>query len=306
MTNERQRAYLAVAIAVVIITVSGPLIKIGLLLGAAPAAIAFYRMLGAGLACAAIGLWPSKSGEPKPKFARRDIGLTMLAGLLLATHYLLWIPSLTMTSTFASVLLTTTQPIFSIVGAWIFLKERTAKSAIAALGVAAVGILIIAMSDAQSLSTDKTALVGDLLALMGAMFAAMYFLCGRSARQRVDTMRYLGLLYLTSAAVIAVYMLLRGVSFAIADIRIWLCILGIALGVTVTGHSLLNWALKYLPASVIAVAILGEPLGAAVWALLFFGEGVSSPTLLGGGIVLIGILLYTYADARASGGAPFF
>lgn len=298
MPTEMKRAYPAVILSVVAVTIAGPLMKLALRYGASPAAIAFYRMVGAGLFCFLLS-FRRKQGAPKPKpIEKRDLLLTALGGALLAAHYLVWIPSLEMTSTFASVLLTCTQPIFSITGAYFLFHERTSRNALIALGVSVAGIAVIALSDLASFSASPTALIGDGLALIGAFFVAMFFLCGRTVRKRVDTMRYLGIVYLCAAIVIAVYVLSRRISLVIADGRVWLCLAGIVFICTLLGHGLMNWALKYVRAGIVAMALLGEPLGAAVWAALLFGERVTLPTLVGGLIVIAGVVLFSLATAK--------
>lgn len=285
------------------ITVSGPLIKLALSYGAQPSVIAFYRLFLTGLLMLIL-TFTNKNRRQEfallfRREARKDLLLTVLGGVLLAVHYLMWIPSLSLTSTFGSVVLVTTQPLFTIAGAYLFFRERTVRSALKGVALSMLGVVIIGLFDSSLLTHSKTGLLGDVLALAGAYFAAMYFLCGRVVRRRVSIEPYTGLLYLVSSVVLIVVAFVTNADLFPSDYRIWLTFLGLAFICTLFGHTMLNWALGYVKASFVSMALLGEPIGAAVFAYFFFGERVGPGTFLGGVLIIAGVLWFTTIEARA-------
>ncbi|MEF8855714.1 MAG: DMT family transporter, partial [Haloarculaceae archaeon] len=85
--------------------------------------------------------------------------------------------------------------------------------------------------------------------------------------------------------------------------REWLLFLGMAVGPGILGHTVLNWTLGHLESSVVSVALVGEPVGSAVLALLILGEVPGTWTLLGAPIVLAGIVLAVRGRSDGEGAA---
>jgi drug/metabolite transporter (DMT)-like permease len=57
------------------------------------------------------------------------------------------------------------------------------------------------------------------------------------------------------------------------------------------GHTTFNWALKHLPASMVAITTLGEPIGSTIMAYLILGEGLTLWKIFGGISIFSGILI---------------
>ena len=77
-------------------------------------------------------------------------------------------------------------------------------------------------------------------------------------------------------------------------------ILALALGPQLIGHTTFNWAIRRLPAPTVAMAILGEPVGAALLAWWLFDEAASPLQLAGFALLLGGIYLTARAESRSS------
>lgn len=289
---KRNKALL-VFLAVAGVSISGPMVKWSLACGASPVTIAFGRML----ISAALLLIPAvRSGELAAvlRAPRRQLLLSCAAGLLLALHYTAWMTSMSFASTFVSTALVCTQPLFVAALSGILLHEPIVRESIpgavvAVLGAAAIGLL--------SMSGEHGSLLGDALALLGAVFMAGHWLCGRAARRNLPAVGYMTFVYMVTAVCLLVISPLTG-GFR-ATVSSMGGILVLALVCTLGGHALMTYLLGFVSADVVSFALLGEPIGAAIWALLLFGEQVTPPLLIGGAAVIAGLAMYTAGQMRA-------
>jgi drug/metabolite transporter (DMT)-like permease len=249
-----------------------------------PTTIAFFRMF-----FSAIIMMLVLPFYCKRWFANRlDLFISILSGVLLGLHFYTWIAGLKITSIASSVVLVTTQPIFVAILGFIFLKERIGLVGIIAVILGLSGSYIVASGD---LGIDPTHLKGDVLSLLGAMFAGAYLFLGRFVRPRVDLVPYVFTVYATSSAVILALGLVTGTIAAPARGLDYFWFLLMAVGPTIFGHNLYNYALRHLPAFPVGISILGEPVLATIWGILIFAEHPYSSTLLGGLIIICAIVL---------------
>ncbi|MDX1662134.1 MAG: DMT family transporter [Gemmatimonadota bacterium] len=249
-------------------------------------AIAFWRM---GLAVAILlGL----SAALRVPFWRSWRGIDWWTGagasLLLALHFAFWIASLEYTTVAASVVLVSTQPVFVALLGWAFLKERPLPSAWIGIVLAFVGSAVVAGAD---FAVGSRALFGDLLALLGAVWISFYYVLARYLRATKDLLPYVTVIYGGTAAWLLIGGLAAGVPLTGFDVPTWAALALLAIGPTILGHSSMNYALRYLRAYQVNVAILGEPIGAALWAGLLLAETPGWGTWVGGSLILIGIWL---------------
>lgn len=248
--------------------------------------------------------------------ARREVtGLSgsdrlraLLAGVFLAVHFAAWIISLELTSVASSVVLVTTTPLWVAIFSPLFLKERMRKEVWWGLGLAFSGGVVVAASQAcvwennqvtcTSLSAffQGKALIGNLLALMGAWMAAGYLLVGRKVRPLISLRSYTLLVYSTAAVVLIGLAALNGYSFTGYTLPVFGWFLLLAIIPQVIGHSSFNWALRYLPATFVSLALLGEPVGATILAMIFLREVPMINEIIGGGMILAGIYLASLAN----------
>ncbi|MGI6554973.1 MAG: DMT family transporter [Bacillota bacterium] len=219
----------------------------------------------------------------------RDGAAAFVSGVFLAFHFATWILSLDYTSVASSTVLVTLQPVFVVLGSYIFLKETVSKKALLAGLLAIVGSVIIGLSDFR---IGGMALWGDFLALSGAVLIAVYMLIGRRLRQRLSLTAYTFLVYGACSVTLLLMDILTGTPLAPYSAQNWLLFLAMALIPTIMGHSLLNWNLKYLPASTVSVSVLGEPIGASILAGIFLHEMPAGLQVIGAGLILIGIYLF--------------
>lgn len=290
---KMNKAFL-VFLAVAGVSVSGPMVKWSLSCGASPVMIAFGRMLLTAL----ILLLPAlKSGELQQvlRAPKRQLGLACAAGLLLALHYTAWMSSLSFASTFVSTALVCTQPLFVAALSGVLLHEPIKREAIPGAIVAVIGAALIAL---LSMTGEHGSLLGDALALVGALFIAGHWLCGRAARRNLPALGYMTFVYLVTAACLLVISPFAGGLYATPESLGGIIVLSLAC--TLGGHALMTYLLGYVSADVVSFALLGEPIGAAIWALLLFKEPVTLPLLIGGLTVIAGLAMYTWGEMKAA------
>jgi len=251
-----------------------------------PIAIAFYRM---GLAAVILfpfgirGLWPSLGKLSVPE------RMSLLAsGLFLGFHFAAWISSLSYTSISNSVILVSTQPFFVAAAEAIIWKAKIERRTVWGMVMAFAGMTIIS-SSGFSLGSER--ILGDFLALIGAVCAGGYLLLGRRIRQSLDNRHYILSVYSLAAMTLFVIALVTRSPLTGFTWPTWGYFLLLALIPTIVGHSLYNYLLRYIRAHLVGITILGEPIGASVFAVLIFAEYPSPATYAGGIMILSGIAL---------------
>lgn len=285
--------YMAVVVGVIAVSTSAVLVKLA---EHAPAAIiANYRLLLAVLLMTPIMVW--KYRHEFKLITKRDWILSSLAGIFLAFHFILWFESLNYTSVASSVVLVTLQPIFAFLGTYLFFKERFTAGAIISMIIALLGSVIISWGDFQ---ISGMALFGDILAFVGAIAITIYFLFGQNVRRRLSLMTYTYVVYSVSSITLIIYNILLQNPFFGYSANHWLIFLALAIFPTFLGHTLFNWALKWLSTSTISMAIVFEPIGASILAYFILGEKITWSQWLGGTIVIFGLFLFIMSTTKKS------
>lgn len=217
------------------------------------------------------------------------------AGIALAAHFALWIPSLDYTSVASSVVLVTMSPLFVALLTGRILGEQVAGATWRGVGLALVGSIVVGWGDA---ALGGRALLGDALALGGAVAAAVYFVFGRVARRRLDLVPYVAAVYSIAGLFLFALALARGDRLIGFTPATWALLLLLAIVPQVIGHTSLNWALASLSAAFVAVVTLGEPIVSSGLAWLIFDEVPTARTLLGGGLILSGLYVASRGEHR--------
>ncbi len=239
---------------------------------------------------------------------RSDLGLALLSGLFLAAHFATWISSLEFTTVASSVVFVSTAPLWVALASPLFLHERLGQAAIAGLGLALAGGVLIAISDAcvwnngldcASLSEalHGRAMWGNFLALAGAWTVAGYIVIGRKLRAAMSLLPYIFVVYGIAALTLLIVTVVAGLPLVGFRPATYGWILLMALVPQLVGHTTYNWVLRYLPAAVVSTANLGEPIGSATLAYLLLGESPAATKLVGAALILIGIYLVSRAKA---------
>lgn len=260
---------------------------------APPLVIAAYRLTLATLILLLLAL--PKTIRESRRLSRREILPSLAAGLFLCFHFAFWITSLQYTSVASSVIFVTTNPIFVAIASSFILRERISPFLYLSILVAVVGGIIIGWGD---LGKGQDQLYGDFLSLLGAVMATGYLLVGRRVRQKVSLTTYITLVYGVAAFFLILLALLKGDAFFGYAPKEYILFLLLAVGPQLIGHSSLNWALRFFSATLVAVFILGEPIGAAILAYFILGENPGLSLIWGGALVLAGIYLSAREERR--------
>jgi drug/metabolite transporter (DMT)-like permease len=259
--------------------------------GAPSLVIATCRLSIATLVLAPLAL--SRRRAELAALTRRELGLALLSGLFLSLHFATWISSLEYTTVASSVVLVTTTPLWVALLSPFTLREPITRGQLAGMLAALAGGVVIGVSDSGD-SAASNPLLGDLLALTGAMMAASYIIIGRRLRKKMTLVSYTFLVYGTAAVMLVVFMLAGGYSPLGYPRVTYLWFVLLALIPQLLGHSSINWALGYLSAASVSTILLGEPIGSTILAVILLHETPGVVKILGVALILAGI----YAVAR--------
>lgn len=220
---------------------------------------------------------------------KKHILLSGISGIFLAIHFVLWFESLKHTSVASSTTIVCTEVIWVALGFYFLLKGKIGKKAIGAIGITFAGSVLIACAD----SATEGHLYGDILALLAAVAVAIYTLIGRIVREKVSTSVYTYVVYVSCAAVLVTTCMVQG--NGLFDYGVSAIVVGLLLAVfsTILGHSVFSWCLKYFSPAFVSASKLCEPVVAAIFAGILFGEVPTWLFLIGGGMILGGVLYYS-------------
>jgi drug/metabolite transporter (DMT)-like permease len=284
---------LLLGVAVLAVSTSAPLIRGA----AAPTlAIAFWRNV---LALPAVGGWVLARRDERESWSQRtapERRLSRISGLLLAAHFATWVPSLSYTSVASSVALVATQPVWAALIAH-RRGEHVARGTWVGIGLAFSGAMLLTGVD---VSISSRALFGDLLALVGGMFAAAYVTVGADVRRTVSTGGYALACYATAAGVLLVVCVVGRQSLWGYDADTWWAIAGLVLGAQLLGHTLVNRVLRAISPTIVSVAILFEILGATLIARIAFEETPPAGAWPAALLIAAGVVVVVRSDDDAS------
>ncbi|WP_274310524.1 DMT family transporter [Solibacillus daqui] len=276
--------YIPIFIGVISVSLSAIFVKLA---NADSGVIAFYRMLFSVLIMMPWFLMYYR--HELKELSKRDWLFSSIAGIFLAFHFILWFESLNYTSVASSTVLVTMQPIFAFIGTYLFFKEKITLKTVVAGIIAVLGSVLISWGDFQ---VSGSALYGDILALIACALVTGYLLFGQDVRQRLSLVTYTIVVYCISTITLFFYIIVREQSFGPYPAIEWFWFILLAIIPNLLGHNLFNWSLKWVSTNVISIAILFEPVGAAILAIFIFKEYLTVTQIIGGLIVIAGIMLF--------------
>jgi drug/metabolite transporter (DMT)-like permease len=263
-----------------------------------PVVIAFYRL---GLATLVLLPFLAVHRGGTYRWTLADVGWLVLVGAILAAHFVAWITSLRLIDAAPSVILVTSHPLLVALISHFAFRERVTRLMAYGIGTGLVGLVVIGADTLRGAS-----LLGNGLAFAGGVFAGLYLLAGRRLRQRIPLMAYAVAVYASTTVALGLFALVSGVSLVPSGNvgREFALFLALALVAQIGGHTLYNWSLRYVTAPVVSLSLLGEPIGASLLALAFFGQMPSAFVFVGGALVLGGVYLTMRGGLAAERAAP--
>jgi drug/metabolite transporter (DMT)-like permease len=278
---------LVLVVAVLAISWAGPLVRFT----EAPAGVvAAWRLVLSTLFLAIVVTFRPDGWAPIRRLSGREWAFALGAGVFLALHFWSWIASLQYTTVASSAVLVSTLPLFVAVLSAGLLREAPRRGEWVGLSVAVMGAAWIGWGD---FALGGDALFGDALALLAAVFSAVYFVLGRGLRQTIDLWSYVGVVYGAAALTLVLVVGIRpdlSLLGGVGPQDFWV-FLALAAGPMMLGHTGVNYALRYVRAYRANLALLGEPIGATLiaWWLPSISETPASGTLVGGALILVGV-----------------
>jgi len=282
------RQYVVLVIGVISVSFAAIFIRLA---DAPPLVIAAYRLCLASLLIGPVA--GVRSRDELRRLARRDVIMALLSGTFLALHFGLWIASLRYTTVATSVVLVTASPVFVAIASYFFFRERLTRQTVLGIVVCLIGAVLIGWGNWR-LGPDP--LLGAILALLGALAVAGYLLIGRRLRQRVGLLSYASLVYSTAAVILLVSALAFGYPLFGYSTNTYVMLVLLAVVPQLLGHSSLNWSLRFVSATLVTIAVLGEPVMATALAFLILDE-VPTWTEIGGGILILAGIFVAFRKA---------
>jgi drug/metabolite transporter (DMT)-like permease len=291
--------YGALAFGVLVVSTAAILLRFALDAGAGPLAVAAGRLTVA--AAVVVPLAMLLRWREIVLLGRREWLVAGIAGIFLAVHFATWVASLKYTSVASSVALVTTNPIWVGLAAWLLLGEPPSRRAVVGIAVGILGSLLILMADVIGGPpvAGRSPAFGNMLAIAGAMSISGYLLVARSLNARLSLLAYVAIVYGAAAVAMNLIAVAAGEPVTGLPQASWWPVLLVALGPQLVGHTLINGSLRHLSATFVALAILGEPVGSAILAWLFLGEGFQPLQLAGFATLLSGIAIAATGERKS-------
>ncbi len=296
--------YWVLAVSLLGISIAGPLVRLS---SADPVVIGVWRL---GFSLLIVGFFLVVTGEWRDwqRINSREVALAGAGGVSLALHFWAWNASIHLTTIAASVTLVSLQPAVVAVISAVALREAPSKRQIIGIAIAIAGAFIIAAPDLRgAVAPDgNRVLQGNLLAISAAVTAAIYYSIGRRLRASLGIWAYVSIVYSAAFITLVLIAISRGVAFAPQPPREIAIFAALALGPMLLGHTGMNWALKFLPAYVVNLTVLGEPVGATILGAFIpaIRQIPTVATLVGGAVVLTGVIIAADSAVRLSTAKP--
>lgn len=297
---SRARVLAVLAAGVLIVSTASILIRWLQSDGVPSLSIAAWRLAFAALILAPVVL--ARCRDELAGLAWWEWGLAAASGAFLAAHFATWILSLEYTSVASSVALVTTNPIWIGIASWFLFRERIEAAMVLAIALAIAGSAVIFLAD--SAAAPGASALGNALAVVGSLTVCGYLLIGRRLRRGMSLLAYVGVVYATAAVCLVLVAIAAGAPLGGFAPASWLMLLALGIGPQLLGHTSFNWALKYLSATLVALAVLGEPIGSTALAWLLLDEPVGPVKLAGMALLLLGIFLAAKAGGRGTQPSP--
>jgi drug/metabolite transporter (DMT)-like permease len=277
--------YLVLALTVISGSQAGNIIRLG---HAHPLTMAAWRLVLASLL-----LLPSALPQLAIHWqsVRRQLGWIALASIAIAAHLISWIAGVQHTTVANAAMAFSINPIITAAAGYWFFGERVNRKLALSIALGMLGIGALGSTD---LRLQPEHLVGDGLAILSSSLFTVYLLCGKKVRETLPIAAYVVVLYGVAGMIGFTAMAALGLPFWGYDRNTWICFGLLAVVPTIIGHSLLNYAVKYIPANRVSTAMLSEPALAGIVAYFAWGEAISTGAMAGYAFICVSILILSW------------
>ena len=293
-TNDSRLPYLALIVGMFAISTSAILIR-WTSNETEPLVIGSYRQTFATLLF--VPFLIKDKAQELSSLPRTRITEMIVTGILLGAHFGFFISSVKATSVAASVLLGTCHIIYVAIIGWILFGESLTRSGILGTCLALSGIVILFWGD---LVQDPGNFDGNVLAFISGILAGFYYLGGRKLRKEISLPTYALVVYFSSAITMWIVVMVQDLEYVNIPKSDFQLFFLMALVPTLLGHTMQNWALAFLPAYVVSITLLAEPVGSGILAWHFFDEVPSLGVFIGGLIVLFGVCMVALSEKESN------
>jgi len=292
----KNKAYIALFVSVISVSFAA----IFIVSCNAPAlSIAFYRLLFTTLLIIPFVLFKKKIREELKNIPKKSYYIMILIGIILATHFAFWIKSLELTSVASSVILVTAHPLIVGPVSHFLLKERLSKINTTGIIISVIGVVILVYGN-YGFKANIDTIEGNILAILGGIAAGLYILGGRKLRKTISVGSYAFIVYLVATIVLFFVCILFSAPLIDISFRDFGIIFLMAIVAGIFGHTLYNWSLGHIRASIASVVLLIEPIGSSVLALSlpWINQIPSNFTILGGAVILLGVYMTARKESK--------
>lgn len=296
--------YIALAAGILAISASAILIRFAQAESVPSLLIAAARLVLAALILTPVAL--RQHQQQLANLTRSDVLLAMLSGFFLAVHFAAWVSSLEYTSVLVSVVLVCTSPIWVALLEVFFLKARLSRWVVVGLVISIGGSVLIGLGGLGqtdgNIDTVRSTndLIGGTLSLIGALAVAVYMIIGRKLRAHMPVIPYIWLVYGCAALVLIIALIFTGTPIIGYSPTAYMLLVAMALIPQLIGHSALNYAVGYLPATLVTMITQFEPIGSAILAMVVFNEVPFPLQIVGSLVILGGVMLASTAKGNKS------
>ena len=288
----RSLSFVVLGVAVLVVSTAALLVRVAQAEQVSSISIAFWRLAIASFALVIYVACKPEYRVDLVKLGRGQLGLMVMSGLFLATHFATWIGSLAFTTVASSTALVSTNPVWLALFSWLVLKDRPDRWIWVGVAASLVGSALIFLADSSALllpSANTT--LGNGLALAGSVTVCGYLLIGRSLAHTVPITLYVTIVFSSAAVTLFVIAVSSGAPLFGFSATAWLCLLALAFGPQLIGHGGISWSLRHLAPTMVAVVILGEPVCSALLAWWLLGEQFGRLQASGFLLILTGIFV---------------
>ncbi len=235
-----------------------------------------------------------QKGNTESKLPKLHLGTeTMLLiadGMLLSMGVICWTWSLTQTNIANSTIMHNLIPIFTILGGWLALGQFFDRQFFVGMWVAIAGVTLLEINDLLSLSIGQQ-LLGDLAALLSAVFFGVHPLIAEQLRSKFDSITIMTWSSTTSFLLLLPMIFLTKEQLFPSSISGWFSIIGLAVVGQILGIGLWTYCLKKISAGFASLVALIIPALSSVEGWVIFSEPLSFLTLVSFFVILLGMYI---------------